>query len=222
LKLNPADVAKVELSLPRDSGTMISATRVKKEDEFTTDKAPEGQKLKSDVITRFLGSFASLNFSDTTELTDPQVAIAKAHARTLKLTLFDGKTVTIVLGRKPEEKIVKPLSPDAAKNGPVALLDVNKATLGQPKPAGDNSPTGGTAKPLEAATETVPAGPVFIFITDSDPKAPVNALMQRRAFNVSDYIFTGLPQNSYEIFDSVAPANKAKPAEKTPPPAVRP
>ena len=35
---------------------------------------------------------------------DANVAAAKANLRTLKLTTFDHKTMTVALGRKPEEK----------------------------------------------------------------------------------------------------------------------
>jgi len=43
-------------------------------------------------------------------------------------------------------------------------------------------------------------------VGSSDPAAPINALMQKRAFQISDYTFTGLPQKSDELFEP-APAD---------------
>ena len=80
-------------------------------------------------------------------------------------------------------------------------------------------------------TPPPPPGPVFAFITSSDPAAPVNALMKKRAFEVYDWIFNGLPQKSDEFFEPVpapAPAPApAKPASSEPaapaaPPAPAP
>ncbi len=204
LNLKSDDIARIELSFPDDGGGTLIATRAKKDDAFAAEKAPDGRKLKSDSVTNLLGSVTTLRFSDTSEPADPNAVAAKAHARMLKLTTFDGKAVTILIGRKPEEKIVKAPAPaaDAAKSGPAAILDTDKKDAGP-------------AKTLEAATETVPAGPVFAFITHSDATAPINALMQRRAFQVAEFAFTSLPQKFDELFEAapivVQPEEKKSP-----------
>ena len=54
-------------------------------------------------------------------------------------------------------------------------------------------------KPLAPEFETIPAGPVYAFITHSDATAPVNALMQKRAFQISEYTFTSLPQKAEDV-----------------------
>jgi hypothetical protein len=83
----------------------------------------------------------------------------------------------------------------------------------------------GTVKPIEPAKpdlpefETIPAGPVFAFISASDPSALINALMQKRAFQIGEYAFTSLPQNPSEIFEPQPPsapaaASPAAPAQK--------
>ena len=51
-----------------------------------------------------------------------------------------------------------------------------------------------------------PAGPVFAVISSSDAKAPIVDLMGRRAFEVDEYTFTGLPQKSDDFFE--APKSK--------------
>jgi hypothetical protein len=61
--------------------------------------------------------------------------------------------------------------------------------------------------------ETIPAGPVFAFITHSDASAPINGLMQKRAFEVSDFALTSLPQKASDLFEPVPPP----PAPPVPP-----
>lgn len=70
-------------------------------------------------------------------------------------------------------------------------------------------------KPEEkkAKPPAVPAGPVYVFISSSDAHAPINALMRRRAFQIDDYAFTGLPQKPDELFEPIPPA-KDTPADK--------
>ena len=71
-------------------------------------------------------------------------------------------------------------------------------------------------KPLAPEFETIPAGPVFAFVAHSDVSAPVNGLMTKRAFQIAEYTFTGLPQKSDELFEAAppppAPATPAAPA----------
>jgi hypothetical protein len=55
-------------------------------------------------------------------------------------------------------------------------------------------------KPEEKKPD-VPAGPVYVFITSSDNKAPINGLMQRRAFQIDEYTFTSLPQKPADLFE---------------------
>ena len=133
-------------------------------------------------------SLTSLRFTDTVEPKDASVAEAAGHLRTFRLTTFDGKTLTIALGRKPEEKRPKPAEPAADKT----------ATAPAAKPAEANA----GAKPAAPEMETIPAGPVFAFISSSDPHAAVNQMMKRRAFEVDEYSFTGLPQKADELFEA--------------------
>jgi hypothetical protein len=71
--------------------------------------------------------------------------------------------------------------------------------------------TSALTKPEEPKTETIPAGPVYAFIASSDPAAPINALMKMRAFQISDWNFSGLPQKRDELFE---PVPAPPPAEK--------
>lgn len=166
--LRSDDVARIEIGFPE--GEPLILARAKKEDPFAAANPPEGRTLDPSKVNLLLGNLTSLRFSETSAPDDPAAATARQHARTLKLTTFDQRTLTVTLGRKPEEKIYKTPAP----TGPAAVV--------------------------ETEAETLPAGPVFAFVTDSDPQAPVNALMQKRAFQIGDYTFTSLPQTRDELF----------------------
>ena len=67
-----------------------------------------------------------------------------------------------------------------------------------------------------------PAGPVYAFIASSDPAAPVNALMKKRAFQIYDWNFTSLPQKPDELFEPVpAPQPTEKKIETAKPPEAK-
>ena len=217
VSLKADDVARIEIPLPE--GGPISVSRAKKEDPWTADQTPAGQKVKADKIASVLSSIGTLRFSETNDLTDASVAAAKAHERVFKIETFDHKTLTIALGRKPEEKKLKPPSAtNDGKSGPGALgsfADLGKKTpADEAKPGEEKKPE--DAKPLAPEFETIPAGPVFVSVANSDAKAGLNALMKKRAFQISDYVFTGLPQKVDELFEPAPPPPAAAPvaAEK--------
>jgi hypothetical protein len=165
--------------------------------------------VKADKVSSLLATLGNLRFSDTTDLGDANVAASKAYVRTIKLTTFDGKTVTLSLGRKPEEKKLKPPVADT-KSGPAALGTATDLLKKDDKTAAEGAKLE-PAKPLSPEFETIPAGPVFVNVAVSDAAAPVNALMQKRAFQISEYAFTSLPQKSEELFEPApAPATPAK------------
>jgi hypothetical protein len=207
LNVKPEDIAKIEAPFPE--GGAVTLSRAKKDDPWTADQTPPGQRVKADKVSALITSFNNVRFTDTANLDDANVVAAKANARTFKLTTFDGKSITVSLGRKPEEKKLKPPSPTPdGKSGPAALGTTNDLQKTEAKSPADAPEKSAPAKPLTPEFETIPAGPVFIFITHSDPAAPVNALMQKRAFQISDYGFTSLPQKKEELFEA-APAPSA-------------
>ena len=216
------DVAKIEM--PFSEGGPVTISRAKKEDPWSADKTLAGQKLKTDKMSSVLSSIGTLRFSDTNDRADPAVVTAAAHQRTFKLTTFDQKTLTVAISRKPEEKKLKPPTASAdGKSGPAALgsmADLNKKedkakdTAGKPGEDTKADP----AKALTPEYETIPAGPVFVHVTHSDANAPVNALTQKRAFQIADFVFTSLPQKAEELFEPATPPAAAPAAteEKKP------
>lgn len=213
--LKPDDIAKVEI--PFAEGGPITVSRAKKDDAWTADKTPAGQKVKADKIASLLSSIGVVRFSDTTALDDANAAAAKANQRVFKLTTFDNKSVTVAVGRKPEEKKLKPLAASAdGKSGPAALGSLSDLGKKEEAKPGEEKKDD---KPLAPEFETIPAGPVFAAITHSEASAPINALMQKRAFQIAEYTFTGLPQKADELFEPAPPPAPAPvPAAAAPEP----
>lgn len=208
LALKVDDVAKIEI--PFAEGGPITVTRAKKEDPWTADNTPAGQKLKADKISSLLSSLSSIRFSDTNELTDANAVAAKSNERLFKIETFDKKTLKVALGRKPEEKKLKPITPPAEGQSALSTLGTSADLL---KKDADGK-TADPAKPLTPEFETIPAGPVFVTIANSDSAASVNALMQKRAFQISDYTYTSLPQKTEELFEPAPAPAPTKPDEK--------
>lgn len=224
LDVKPEEVAKIEI--PFSEGRAVTVSRASKDAPWSADAAPTGRQVRSDRVASLLSSIGTIRFSDTTAPDDPAVATALQHPREFKFTTFDGKTISTTLGRKPEEKKLKPPTASAdGKSGPAALGSLSDlagkdgAAAEQKSAAAEGEPAPAGPKPLEPEYETIPAGPVFVKIAHSDSSAPVNALMQKRAFQVSDYVFTGLPQKTEELFEP-APAAAPAPAETEAEPAA--
>jgi hypothetical protein len=213
LNLQADDIAKIEM--PFAEGGPITVSRAKKDAEWIADKTPAGQKVKADKISSVLSSLGSVRFTDTNDLTDEKFVAAKANARAFMLTTFDGKTFSVTLGRKPEEKKLKPPAPTTdGKTGPASLGTMADLAKKEETPKAGEEKKADEAKPLAPEYETIPAGPVFAVIANSDDKAPVNALMAKRAFQISDYTFTGLPQKADELFELAPPPPAPKAEEK--------
>ncbi len=182
--VKPDEVARVEI--PFESGAPVAVSRTKKDAPWAAEGAPGRQKLLPEKVSSLLASLTSLRFSDTTDPKDPAAAEAAAHMRTFKMTTFGGQTFSVALGRKPEEKKLKP--PVADKD---ALASLATAVDTKIEP-----------KAVTPEFDVIPAGPVFAVIASSDAKAPVNELMGRRAFEVDEYAFTGLPQKADDLFEA--------------------
>jgi hypothetical protein len=205
ISLKVDDLTRVEI--PFAEGGPVVLSRAKKEDPWTADRTPEGQRVKADKIGSLLSTLATVRFTESTATDDANATAAKANQRTFKVTTFDNKTVTIALGRKPDGK-----SGPAALGSVADLAKKDDAKAGEPKK---------DDKPLAPEFETIPAGPVFAHLTHSEGSQPINALMQKRAFQIAEYSFTSLPQKAEELFEPVPPPSPA-PAPASAPPAEAP
>jgi hypothetical protein len=138
-----------------------------------------------------------------TDLADANALAAKPHARSFQIETFDKKILKISLGRKPEEKKIKP---------PVADAKTGLAALGSATELAQKSATGTPvepAKPPAPEFETIPAGPVFVTLSHSESSAPINTLMAKRAFQIAEYSFTSLPQKTADLFEAAPPTPSA-------------
>jgi hypothetical protein len=217
LNLKPEEMAKIEIPFP--GGETVTVSRAKKEDPWTASPTPAGQALNTDKVASLLSSVGHIRFSNTNDLANPEVAAAHAHERKIKLTSFDGKTTSITLARKPEEKKLKP--PVAAadgKSGPGALGSVADLAANKRAESKKGETPSTETKPAAPEFETIPAGPVYVAIENSDANASINALMKRRAFEVSDYVFTSLPQSAADLFKPATPAPATTAPAATVPP----
>ena len=215
--IKPDDVAKIEI--PFAEGGPVTVSRAKKEDAWTADKTPAGQKVKADRIASLLSSVGTVRFTDSSATDDANAVAAKANQRAFKLTTFDGKTISVAMGRKPEEKKLKAPAPSAdGKTGPAALGSVADLAKKEESKPGEKKDD----KPLAPEFETIPAGPVFAFVSNSDASAPVNSHMAKRAFQIAEYTFTGLPQKVDELFEAAPAPPAPTPAPVAPAPAAEP
>ena len=201
VRLKPEDIAKIELGAP----TELTFTRDTKDAAWTSHQTAESKTAESKVpdsakLSSLLTSLTGLRFSDTTALDDPKLAEAKPHSRTIKLTTFDNKTLTLTFARKPEEKKPKPAA-------------TGESSTESPDTAEKSDASSEETKSAEPEFETIPAGPVFVSLSHSDPAAPINELSAKRAFQIYDYTYTSLPQKPEDLFTTAPPppASETKP-----------
>lgn len=207
--LNPDDIAKIEATFPDELGTTLTFSRARKEDPWRAEPTPAGQRLLPDKINTVARTLATVRFMEATDPTEANAVAARPHERVFKLSTFDGKTTTYRVGRKPEEKKLKPPvpAPDGS-TGPASLGSITDMAKQEGGASGE------AAKPIAPEFETIPAGPVFIRVASSDTSAAVNALMEKAAFQVADYVFTQLPAKAGDCFEPeptpMAPARDGK------------
>lgn len=198
VRLKPEDIARIDVAASASEPANVTFTRSAQDAPWTSPQTPESKTPDASKLTSLLTSLTSLRFSDTTALDDPKLAEARPHSRTVKLTTFDDKTLILTFARKPEEK--KPKTPTVAASA-------SEPTNETAKDAKESAPASAAAdaEPAEPEFETIPAGPVFVSISHSDPAAPINTLSAKRAFQIYDYTFTSLPQKPEDLFTAAAP-----------------
>lgn len=175
------DIAAVELSFPKENLT-IKASRPGKDDPFVAVDAPGGRKLRFDAIPTLVTSFASLRFSNTSAVDNPEARALRAdNLRTLKLTTFGGQTYTIEMSAR----IPPPPTPPTA--------------------------TDGTPPPPVDPRDSIPTA-AFVWIASSLESAPVNGLMKQRTFHMNEYLYASLPAKSDDLFEAPAGATVNQPS----------
>ena len=160
-------IRSVEITFP--DGSSLAVSRDGTDVDWTArGDLPENKELDQDAITRAATRFANLTFTGLTGTDDAEFTEAMDNAQRYVLTLEDGTSYTFEIGRRPEVKITKEVEATDAEGNPTTET--------------------------EEEVET-PAGPVFVRIQSSDPKARINEYMQTAAFEVGSYHYTSLPQS---------------------------
>lgn len=191
------DVAAVTIAFPEDPPLRIS--RPENGTGWTADEVPEGRELKAWDVDSLVGRLVGLRFMETAAPDAPDVVAAREHARTFVVELKDGTVYRIALGRRP--------APPAGANESAAQAVTPAMTIGEEgQPIVVDDPTAPAPPPATA-------GPVFAFVSSNRPDDPINDLMARRAFQIGEWTYTGLPADRAALF-------QAKPAP--PPPAAEP
>jgi hypothetical protein len=213
IPIKPADIAQVEFTFP--DAPPLTLARKDKDTPFAPEPAREGWKLKPAALDSQLDTLTALRFKDTAAPDTPDAADARKHARTVTLTTFDHRTLALTIGRRPATP--KPATPETTDTattttttGPAAATANTAATSPATAPA-DTGPAPAdtaTAPPTDPKTEENPAGPVYIQITDTKTDSPIAALMQKRAVEIYDYPFTGLPASPDALLEKEEPAAK--------------
>lgn len=156
-----------------------------------------GETIRESELSSVLARLTGLRFNETAATDAPDAVAARENARTFKLTLADGKNYTIALGRQP--------APPAVPAPAAAPADAAKTS-------GDSGTA--AAPPAEAPPAPKP-GPVYAFISSSDPNDPINALMQRRAYQITEWTYTELPADRSKLIQPAPPTPAAAPAPAT-------
>jgi hypothetical protein len=160
---------------------------------WTSPATPAGQQVKTATVTTQLTNLTGLRYTQVSPTLDPAVIAARVLTRDVTLTTFDGRSVKLALGRAPEA----------------------------PKPAKPATPPAeGSSPPPEPPA---PPRPVYAEVTDSKPDAILSAAAKTHAFEIGEWIHTGLPATPADLFEPVptptAPAASAAQPSGSPSPA---
>lgn len=218
------DVAALEVKFA--DGSALAAKRTDDGKSWTADGLPAGQELKTSAIDSLLSQLTSLRFTETTATDAPEATDAKAHATTVALTLKNGTSYTVALGRRPAPPA--PVAP-ATVNAPISAttppvgIDGKTGEILKPDVAATPAPLA-PAAPAEPAAAPAPApqpGPVYAFITANRAEEPINAIMQKRAFQIGEWTYTSLPANREALLQA-QPVPPPAPAAVAPAPGTPP
>ena len=202
-------------------GSTFAATRTADGAAWSADGLPEGKELKGSTLDSLVTQLGALRFSETTETGAPDAVAAREHAQTVVVTLKDGTAYTVALGRRPappvkpetgDRKAETAVGPETSNSKPETISATTPpVTIGPdgkpqvvelPKEAQQPEPVAAPAAPPPQP------GPVYAFIAANRETEPINALMQKRAFQVGEWILNSLPANREALLqDKPAPAS---------------
>jgi hypothetical protein len=190
------DIKQLEIEFA--AGEQITVTRDDADADWQAPGLDDDLRLRSASVSSLLNQLSSLRFTETAAPDAADVVAASENQSTFRLTTFADETLTIAMGRKPEQTMVK----EDAADPVAAVADLTSS----PEIAPD-----GADEALEDMTETIPAGPVYVSFEGPTALAPLAEAQSKLAFQIADYIFTGLPTERAGLTENAPPP---------PPPAV--
>lgn len=99
--LKTETIAAVELNFPEEGGRNLRFTRAKATEPFTAD----GFSPKQETLNNLVALHTSVRFTATEETDSPGARAAQPRSRTVKLTTFDGKSITLTYSQKLAPKV---------------------------------------------------------------------------------------------------------------------
>ncbi|WP_221029842.1 DUF4340 domain-containing protein [Actomonas aquatica] len=184
--LDRDDIATMTITFADEAP--ITLTRESATADWTAADLPGDQQVKVGAISSLLSAATNLRFTAVTAPDVPDAIEAGANSRTLTFTTFDGETLTLNLGRRPEKTVVKAPEP----TNPADL--VTEATTATAPESADEV--------LENLTETLPAGPTYATVTGPATLAPLASYQSTLAFQIGDYTYTSLPATHEALLES--------------------
>lgn len=185
-----SDIKQLEIDF--STSEQITVTRVDADSDWQVPALAADKRLRSASVSSLLNQLSSLRFTETASPEAEDVVAAAAHQIAFKLTTFDDETITVAIGSKPEQTILKEESVD-----PVDTVADLSST---PDHAAANA-----ERAVEDMTETIPAGPVYVSINGPASRAPLAEAQSKLAFQIADYIFTGLPTERAGLLEDAPP-----------------
>lgn len=105
IDVSPDTIAGIEIAFPDEGSRTVSFTRPAASQPFVS---ADGRTPDANKLSNIVNLYTAISFNGTSDLMDPAYLSARAYSRTLKLTRFDGTTLTLVYSQEPEPETDEP------------------------------------------------------------------------------------------------------------------
>ncbi len=178
LEAGSDEIQSVRFTWPEERHPPVRAVRESADAPFAADAAPEGKALDHERLNRFLNTLKTTRYNRTVARDATEARDTRPYRRTYELTLFDGSRLAFAIGRTPEREVPAWARDDDARDWT----------------AQDN---GNNSEP-----ETVPAGPVVVWLEDVPENSPWAKPAAARAFIVADFVHSRQPARDELLVDA--------------------
>lgn len=188
LRFDETEVADVTLALGDET---LRFERTDRDTPFVGVNLTENETAKSAEVSRLVRALLNARFTEAFAADHPDARAARANATTVSLTLFNGDTHTLRIGRPaPSPEPQTPVDEASVEETPV-----EEAPVVEEAPAIEGDP---------AQPEVAKPGPVFVFYESSAPDFPWNQVMETAALRFPDRLFEELPTTRETLIEEAA------------------